>query len=73
MSKIELMSTSEAATELGVSVATVTRWRLAKRLEPVYQTPGIRGAFMFLKQDVEALKTQLPDLGYSSKDHHETD
>jgi excisionase family DNA binding protein len=55
MTELQLLSTSEAADYAGVSVATVTRWVHAGTLKPAGKVPGLRGAFMFTKEDVDAL------------------
>lgn len=51
----DLVGTAQAAEILGVSVATVNRWALSGRLEPVVEIPGRTGARLFLRSDVEEL------------------
>lgn len=52
------MSTAEVAEQTGVSVATVTRWAVSGKLPPVYKREGLRGFYMFHRNDVEALQTE---------------
>lgn len=51
-----LLTTSEVADALGVSVQTVSRWVGIGRLRPVHKLPGLRGAFLFSPDDIDALK-----------------
>lgn len=52
-----LLTTSEVASALGISVQTVSRWVSIGRLEPVRKLPGLRGAFLFSPADIDALAT----------------
>ncbi len=54
MSSSELLSTSEAARLLGVTVATVNRWAQTGALAPEHKLPGTTGARLFSRPDVEA-------------------
>jgi predicted site-specific integrase-resolvase len=47
--------TREAATLCGVSVKTFIRWKEAGKIEPVAKLPGLRGAYLFDRSDVETL------------------
>lgn len=51
----DLIPTAEAAVLLGVSVWTLHRWVEAGRLSEAAKLPGIRGARLFNRADVEAL------------------
>lgn len=54
----ELLSTADAAREIGVSVATVNRWVGAGTLSPAAKAPGLRGARLFSVADVERVKSE---------------
>ena len=56
--QIDLIGTAEAAALRGVSVKTVTRWVRDGKLTPVQKLPGLRGAYVFDRSDVEALLKQ---------------
>lgn len=47
--------TSEAAQLVGKSVKTFLRWKEAGRIDPVAKLPGLRGAYLFDRSEVEAL------------------
>ena len=49
------MSTAEAAHALGVNVATVHRMVQRGDITPALKMPGLRGAFLFNRDDVENL------------------
>lgn len=51
----EIITSAEAAKILGLSSSTFHRWVNAGRLTEVAKVPGIRGARMFRRSDVEAL------------------
>ena len=51
-----LVGTTEAAELLGVSVRTVHRLVSAQRLTPAAKLAGLRGAYLFDKAQVAALK-----------------
>ena len=55
MSKETLLTTREAASRLGVSVQTISRWVSEEKLKPVLKAPGIRGSLFFSEEDVDAL------------------
>lgn len=50
---LSLISTREAASQLGVSPAHVTRLVKRGEIEPAIQAPGKRGAFLFTADEVE--------------------
>ncbi|MET0725941.1 MAG: helix-turn-helix domain-containing protein [Leifsonia sp.] len=50
-----LVGTDAAAQILGVARSTVTRWAQSGRLDPVVKTTGIRGTYIFRREDVEAM------------------
>jgi len=51
----DLIPTSQVAGILGVTVKTVSRWAADGKLTPVVKTPGLRGAMLFSRADVEEL------------------
>lgn len=51
----DLLSTTETAALLGVDVSTISRWVNAGKLTPARKMPGLRGVYLFRRQDVEAL------------------
>lgn len=61
-----LVSTREAAHELGVTPAHVTRMVAAGELTPAVKAPGLRGAFMFTKEEVEQARV-MRDLQTAGK------
>lgn len=52
---MNLVSSAEAAARLAVHRRTVIRWAHDGILVPAVHAPGIRGAFMFERDTVEAL------------------
>lgn len=55
MPKDDLITTVDVANALGVHVRTVHRMVSAGRLEPAVKVPGMRGAYLFHRADVDAL------------------
>jgi excisionase family DNA binding protein len=54
MDKIEtLLTTREAASRVGVSVQTISRWVAEEKLTPALKAPGIRGPLFFRVEDVD--------------------
>lgn len=49
------MTTSEAASLLGLTRYSVIRFVHDGKITPAVKAPGDRGAFMFKREDVEAL------------------
>jgi excisionase family DNA binding protein len=49
----QLLTTTEAAHILGVSIATVQRMVADGRLVSVAKAPGLRGAYLFTDADVQ--------------------
>lgn len=47
------MTTADVADRAGVSVRTVARWARGGYLKPAFQSPGIRGPFLFSERDVD--------------------
>jgi predicted site-specific integrase-resolvase len=56
---IDLVPTAQAATMLGVSIATVNRWAQAGRLAVVAKGRGEKGAQVFHRADVVQLAGEL--------------
>lgn len=54
-----LVSTADAAALLRRAPATVNRWAEAGRLRTAAKAPGLRGARLFAREDVEALADEL--------------
>ena len=50
-----LLTTSEVADHLGVSVQTVSRWVAIGRLTPTRKLPGLRGPYLFDQGSIAAL------------------
>lgn len=55
-----LLTSSETAKALGVSVKTITRWAASGKLTPAKKLPGLRGAMLFASTDVEAILAREP-------------
>ena len=53
-----LLTTTEAATRLGVSVPTLNRWVRQGRIAPVIQAPGLRGARLYDPADIDTLAAE---------------
>lgn len=51
----DLIGSKEACQILGKDRATLSRWVATGRLVPAVQLPGPTGAFLFHRNDVEAL------------------
>jgi len=49
-----LIPTAEVAALLGVSTKTISRWAVDGRLTPVFKAPGLRGALLFDRAQIEA-------------------
>ena len=54
-STTDLIGAAEAAEIAGVKRSTITRWAEAGTLKPVTKLPGLTGAYLFARSDVEAL------------------
>ena len=52
----DLLTTSEVCDTLEVGTSTISRWVADGRLAPARKLPGLRGAFLFRRADVDALK-----------------
>lgn len=55
----ELVSTAEAATLLGKSTATISRWADSGALPVAFKAPGTRGARFFTRDAVDAMKSRV--------------
>ena len=55
----EILTTRAVAERLGVTVSTVARWANAGRLEPMHRTPGLRGQFLFTREEVERYAAEM--------------
>ena len=54
----ELVTTTEAAAELGVAVKTITRMVEDGRLTPQQKLPGIRGTYLFERAEIDRAKDE---------------
>ena len=54
----DLLTTAQAAEIVGRSVPTVNRWAAEGILTPAQKLPGLRGAYLFRRSDVEALSQE---------------
>jgi predicted site-specific integrase-resolvase len=59
--KSEFVGVTEAADLLGVSVKSVHRYIERGYLTPVHKNPGLRGAVILRRRDVEKLETTLEE------------
>ena len=50
----QFLTTAEIVKATGTTPATVTRWVAAGKLSPIHKGQGIRGAFLFAREDVDA-------------------
>lgn len=55
----DLVSVVDAARILNRGIATVNRWAATGRLPTTAKAPGLRGARLFDRRDVEALAAEL--------------
>lgn len=56
-----LIGSAEACEILGVHRATLIRWTEQDKLTPVHRNPGLTGAYVFRRADVERLRDELAD------------
>jgi excisionase family DNA binding protein len=49
----EILTTRAVAERFGVAISTVTRWVADGHLTPFTKTPGIRGAYLFTREEVD--------------------
>lgn len=52
------VTTAQIVKATGTTPATVTRWVAAEKLQPVHKGQGLRGAFLFDRDDVKAFLDQ---------------
>lgn len=53
----DLIGSAEAAEILGKDQATISRWVANGTLKPATKLPGLSGAFLFHRTDIETLAT----------------
>ena len=58
MSNLTLVSTREAASILHVGTRQIARYVKTGKLEPAAKLPGVRGAFLFRRNDVEHMAAE---------------
>jgi excisionase family DNA binding protein len=61
----DLVGSDEAARLIGINRATLTRWVQAGKITPLMKLPGITGAVLFHRRDVEKLAAE-PNAGKAS-------
>lgn len=49
------MTASDAADDLGIERSTLALWAREGKITPLMKLPGIRGAYVFARADVERL------------------
>lgn len=59
MATDDLLTTSEVCETLEVGTSTISRWVADGRLKPARKLPGLRGAFLFRRSDVEAIAAEV--------------
>ncbi|MDQ6524284.1 helix-turn-helix domain-containing protein [Nocardioides sp. LHD-245] len=52
----DLLASVEVCAELNIDRSTLSRWVAAGRIEPATKLPGLRGAFLFARTEVERVK-----------------
>ena len=52
----DLIPTAVVCAELNVTASTVSRWAPPAALTPAAKSPGLRGGYLFTREDVDALK-----------------
>lgn len=53
-----LITSAEAGVILGVEQATVNKWAAQGQMTIAFKLPGLRGAYLFRPEDVEALRAE---------------
>lgn len=65
----DLLDTKEVAARADVVPATVTRWVAENRIEPVYKGTGLRGFYLFTRDEVERfLRVREAELSLNNPD-----
>ncbi len=54
----DLIGSAEACRILGVDKATITRWVTAGTLTPAHKLPGLNGAYLFTRADINQLAAE---------------
>ncbi len=49
----EILTTRAVADQFGVAISTVTRWVADGHLTPTLKTPGLRGMYLFTRDEVD--------------------
>ena len=57
----DVVASKNVCLELDINRSTLTRWVEAGRITPAFQLPGDRGAFVFHRADVDALKAEIAE------------
>jgi len=57
----DLLGTTEAAAELGLERSTISRWVQLGRLTPALKLPGLNGAMLFHRADIEGLREEATE------------
>lgn len=56
MSNDDLLATVEAAQVIGVERSTLSRWIDSGRITPAHKLPGVNGAHLFRRSEVERVR-----------------
>ena len=59
MKPTDLLTSAEVCERLGIDRSTLSRWVAAGRIRPATKLPGIRGAFLFARADVERIAAEV--------------
>lgn len=59
MTQADYLPSAEVCARLGIDRSTLSRWVAAGKITPAIQAPGIRGPFLFHRDDVEELALRL--------------
>ena len=51
-----LLASAAVCEELHIARSTLSRWVAAGRISPAAKLPGIRGAFLFTRPEIERVK-----------------
>lgn len=55
----DLLTSAAVCEELHIDRSTLSRWVSSDRIVPATKLPGIRGAFLFTRDEVERLKAEV--------------
>ena len=55
----DLLTSAAVCEELHIDRSTLSRWVASERIIPATKLPGIRGAFLFTRAEVERAKSDV--------------